>query len=282
MSEVRCRPFYIRMFDILIGEGYTCDEVGQFPYFSPANLCKDDWRDQKKVFSCTLPERRDEVEIRKTAISLREDRSVSSAASSASSSDFSVMTGIPPTSFVDVIAGQYGYTAIMDLLRRGIIRGYDDGLFRPKAMVNRAEFVKMLIGGLHPSEAQGETNCFPDVTDEWFASSVCAAKRLGWVSGYSDGRYRPDQVIRRDEGLKIVVASLGLPLETTAPAPPDVASSTWFTPYARKAMELRLILEPTFRPMLIATRADAAVWMYRGLQAMQGAGTSSSSTKTSP
>ena len=281
LDSVRCRPFYLRMVDILVGEGYACDEVGAFPYFSPANVCTDDWRDAKDTFTCRIPERTDEFGIRLTAIELRGEGTASSALSewasvsseSSSSSGMGVITFFP-----DVIAGQYGFTAIMDLLRRGVIQGYDDGLFRPKATVNRAEFVKMLMAGLHPEEAQRETDCFPDVTDQWFSGYVCAAKRLGWVSGYRDGMYRPEQTIRRDEGLKIVVASLGHALDSAAPLPPDVADETWFTPYARKAMELRLILEPTFRPMLLATRADAAVWMYRALQALGAAQSSLSTT----
>ncbi len=269
LHSIRCRPFYMHMFDVLVAEGYQCDEAGEYPYFSPANLCLDNWRDAEDVFSCRIQERLDEFDIRRLALLYRGGVAASSAlsASSAASSEASTVTGSTVASFPDVIAGHYGYTAIMELTKRGVIHGYSDGAFRPQNTVNRAEFVHMLLSGLHAEDLRGEIQCFPDVHQEWYAPPVCAAHRLGWIQGYRDGKFRPEQMLRRDEGLKIVVASLGLPLTSPAPLPPDVADGTWFTPYARKAMELRIILEPTFRPMQLATRADAAVWMYRALRA---------------
>ncbi len=265
LSPIRCRPYYILYLDVIVGEGYACEEVGSYPYFSAANDCTDDWRDAVNGFTCKNEERDNEFEMRRLALNVQSNGSSSSSAVSSGSGTSSASSTV--TSFPDVIAGHYGYTAIMDLVQRKVLRGYADGTFHPLNNVNRAEFLRILLGGLHPEEARDEKNCFPDVHDEWYSPYVCAGKRLGWVVGYRDGTYRPEQTIRRDEGLKIIIASLGLELDSPAPLPPDVVEGTWFTPYARKGIELGMMLEPTFRPMQLATRADAAVWMFRALRA---------------
>jgi hypothetical protein len=167
-----------------------------------------------------------------------------------------------PTEFPDVIKGKYGYTAITELAKQGVLRGYDDGTFKPLNNVARAEFAKMLIAGLHPEDSKGEANCFPDVADEWFATFVCATKRLNWVSGYADGYFRPAQTMTKAEGIKIVVASL-LALTPENETLTVEAGAKWYLPYVQWAVENKLLLEQTFDPNALATRADAAVWMYR-------------------
>jgi hypothetical protein len=172
-----------------------------------------------------------------------------------------------PKYFPDVISGHYGYTAIMDLAQRGIVQGYEDGTFQPTKTVNRAEFSKLLINGLYPNEIQDEIGCFPDVGREWFSSFVCAAKRLHWIIGYPDGTFKADQTIKKSEAMKIIVSSMGVSLDSAAELPAGTKDGEWYSPYIRKAMELKMILEPSFIPDAVVTRADAAVWIYRSLKA---------------
>lgn len=279
LTEVRCEPYYLMLFDSAVGEGFICEEVGQYPYFSNANDCVSDWRIVGS-FECTTPLRDDEFEQRKQAIDRRGGKSGSGvvdgsgatvvtgsggSASSVSSFSFSSRPRVA-VSFPDVLFGQYGYTAIMDLAGRRIVQGYDDGSFRPYATVNRAEFAKMLVGGLHREKLLQETGCFPDIRSEWFSSFVCTAKRMSWIMGYPDGRFHPGQTISKAEAMKIIIESLGVPLDSVAALPPGTPDGQWYTPYIRKAMELKLILEPAFNPDSAVVRADAAVWMYRSLR----------------
>lgn len=39
-------------------------------------------------------------------------------------------------------------------------------------------------------------NCFEDVEDEWFAPYVCYAKEKGWVTGYPDGTFKPENNVK--------------------------------------------------------------------------------------
>ena len=270
LTPLLCRPYYLMEFDFAVGEGFECEEVGKFPHFSNANDCVNDWRIGRGQV-CDVPLRENEMEIRRRALGLPE---ASSSASSASGS--SVSSGPPDgetgsgssassssVTFSDVLSGQYGYTAIMDLAQKGIVSGYRDGTFKPKNIINRAEFSKMLMAGLHVKELRAESRCFPDVRAEWFAQFVCAAKRLRWIAGYPDGTFKASQTIKKAEALKIVMASLNVPLDSLAALPQGTADNQWYSPYVRKAVELGIILEGSFFPGADATRADAAVWMYR-------------------
>lgn len=285
LASVRCKPFYVLRFDIAVGEGYACDEIGQYPRYSGKFQCIEDWRTTGGK-ECSIPVRENELAIRQQILVDRGEYSSSASSSSASGSGSAVTAH--PTSFPDVIQGYYGYTAITELARRGIIGGYPDGLYRPAQSLNRAEFSKLLVATLRPQELLGETGCFPDVGDEWYSATVCAAKRLGWLQGYPDGTFKPRQTMRKSEGIKVVVAALRESLPWTVvlddgagQLPIGVPENTWYTPYVRTAVTLQLLMEPSFNPAATVSRADAAVWLYRSLKASGALQKSSSAAPAS-
>lgn len=266
LAAVRCSPFYSMLFDVAVGEGYHCEEVGAYPYYSNKNTCVNDWRTSEEM-TCDVTWRDNEFEYRRNAIDFREGGSSASSESSEASSASS-SSSAPAVTFSDVLQGHYGFTAIMDLAARGIIKGYSDGTYQPYQTVNRAEFSKLLIGGLHTNQLRGEHSCFPDVVESWFSPFVCAAKRLQWLKGYPDGTFKPEQTIKKSEAMKIIVSSIGVPLDSLASLPAGTPDGQWYSVYIRKAMELNLILEPSFNPEADVTRSDAAVWIYRTLKAL--------------
>lgn len=182
----------------------------------------------------------------------------SSASSASSSRTVSVRV------FSDVSDGFYASKEIIALNESGIIQGYSDGTFRPNETVNRAELIKLLIAGLHVAESKNERDCFPDVKAEWFSTFVCAAKRLNWISGYSDGSFKPSNTVNRAEAIKMIVSSLTDDMDSTAALPVDVSEDDWFAPYVRKAVELGIVRDSLFNPGANLLRADAAIWIYRG------------------
>ena len=100
--------------------------------------------------------------------------------------------------------------AVTALSEEGILGGYSDGTFRPDAKINRAEFMKVAVAASGNSAAGSD--CFSDVTDEWFAKYVCYAKTVGWVKGYSDSTFKPTQEITLIEALKILASALKVDL----------------------------------------------------------------------
>lgn len=183
---------------------------------------------------------------------------------SSSMSSFPSSISAKESRFSDVKQNDYAEKEISTLYLKGIIQGYSDGTFKPSNTVNRAELLKLLIAGLHASENKGEKGCFPDVSDDWYSPFVCAAKRLGWVAGYASGEFKPASTVNRAEAIKMIVSSLTTDLDSSASLPNDVPADSWFAPYVRKAVELGIVIETSFQPTKVLTRADAAVWIYRG------------------
>lgn len=137
--------------------------------------------------------------------------------------------------------------AIEYLNTKGVIGGYPDGTFRPMNTVNRAELLKILVGGKGVSpEMEMYNSCFPDVINEWFAPFVCYAKEQGWVGGYPDGTFRPANTVNTAEAIKMVVNAQGyeVPASVQTSLYDDVDGSTWYAPYVKAAKD-KGILEPS-------------------------------------
>lgn len=274
LQMLKCTPSYLMSFDVAVGEGYACEEIGQYPFFSGKQSCTDDWQKEGGLV-CDVQGREEELAFRREIMERYYGVVFSSSSSSSSSSvaSSSSSSAKPVPVFPDVLQGKYGYTAIMDLAAHGIVRGYSDGTFRPAGKVNRAEFTKLLIAGVAYAELDEAGNCFPDVPfDQWFSMYVCMAKRLGWLQGYPDGLFRPERPITRAEALKVVMSSLGIPMESAVPLPAGVPSTAWYAPYVRKAVEVGVLLEQSFSGSEDATRADAAVWIYRARKVLSAQG----------
>lgn len=109
------------------------------------------------------------------------------------------------TPFSDVAPGSSYFEAASFFKSRGIIRGYEDGTFRPEKTMNRAEFLKLILDTLHiyPSSI-GYSKCFRDVRDQWFAPNICYAAARGWVGGYPDKTFHPDESINYGAAVKVL------------------------------------------------------------------------------
>lgn len=124
-------------------------------------------------------------------------------------------------SFSDVGEWDTTFKAIDYLREEGIVIGYDDGTYGIEKNINRAEFLKIVME-VTDYELEGD-NCFPDVTDQWFAPYVCTATDLGFVDGYDDGTFKPNDDINFVEASKIVTNVLGMELVED--------DTEWFSPY---------------------------------------------------
>ncbi len=168
----------------------------------------------------------------------------------------------PRVVFSDVPRTHTAFSAISELFDRGVIGGYADGTFRPRNSINRAEFLKILVGGFASHELRNDKRCFTDVGTEWFSEYVCAAKRLGWVDGYVDNTFKPAQQINRAEAMKILIDAFGAEDLSRGAVPSDVRSGVWYHPYVARGVTLGIVDARTlFKPAENLTRADAAVWI---------------------
>ena len=102
-----------------------------------------------------------------------------------------------PNTFVDVPKGHWAANYIGYMQQFGIIMGYSDGSFHPDAPVTRAEFAA--IASRFEKLTEGSKS-FTDVPDTfWAARYINFAATRGWVTGYSDGTFKPNEPITRAE-----------------------------------------------------------------------------------
>ncbi len=112
-----------------------------------------------------------------------------------------VTIGTEPAIFTD-IAGHWAESYIVDLARRNVIKGYEDGSFRPDQTISRAELM-VIIAQLLNWEATvipPEPN-FTDYQDIpwWSLTAVMAAREKGIIYGYPDGSFNPYGEVTRSE-----------------------------------------------------------------------------------
>ncbi len=101
------------------------------------------------------------------------------------------------STFSDVPKGYWAANYIGYMQQFGIVTGYTDGSFRPNAPVTRAEFAA--IASRFEKLTQGSKS-FTDVPDtHWAARYINFAATRGWVTGYSDGTFKPEHSITRAE-----------------------------------------------------------------------------------
>ena len=100
--------------------------------------------------------------------------------------------------FSDVSADAWYANAIGYMEQNNIIRGYSDGSFRPDAYITRAEFA--VIATRFEAIKTGLSNNFTDVpVGYWAYDSIGYAVSRGWVKGYTDNSFKPDNNITRAE-----------------------------------------------------------------------------------
>jgi hypothetical protein len=153
--------------------------------------------------------------------------------------------------FPDVALTHKNFYAITFFFINKIIQGYPDGTYKPNNPINRAELMKLVVSTNNSNEidAVKYSNCFPDVKDEWFAKYVCYAKEQGWISGYPDKTFKPENYVNRAEAIKIGINSslekAQIPDLTTAQMalqmPSDMDKSAWYANYLRFAIIYELL-----------------------------------------
>ena len=104
--------------------------------------------------------------------------------------------------FKDVKAGDWYKTAVDIMARQGVIKGYEDGTFRPNQPITRREFAAIAARYAGNIDAW---KTFRDVPPtDWAYKLINRVAGAGWINGYEDGTFRPNNNITRAEVVAIV------------------------------------------------------------------------------
>ncbi len=170
-------------------------------------------------------------------------------------------------SFSDLPSNSSYSTAINYLADANIINGYPDGTFKPDQQVNRAEFLKLVLESSEIPKDVSTPTPFPDIDNTaWYAQYIRKAYSEGWVQGYPDGTFKPEQSINKVEALKIIGEIQQWQLEQPEEKPyNDIEISAWFSSYVSYAKEKNFLEERTslYFPELLFTRAQVSEVLFR-------------------
>ena len=114
--------------------------------------------------------------------------------------------------FTDVSNDAWYCSAVSTLSAMGIISGYPDATFRPNASITRAEFAA--IATRFDVNGDKTPASFNDIADHWAKDEIAVATNNGWVNGYEDGSFRPQNKITRAETMSLVNRVLNRKPET--------------------------------------------------------------------
>lgn len=162
--------------------------------------------------------------------------------------------------------------AIAYMKDQGIITGYPDGSFHPGYSINRAEFLKIIVGAKY--SASKINSCisstypshytyirFPDVSkDTWFAPYICTALKYQIIDGYPDGTFKPEAYINFVEAAKILTSTL---IPTDKQIATNLSSNPWYSSYISLLGEKKAIPRTISKLNSNVLRSDMAEMVYR-------------------
>ncbi len=129
--------------------------------------------------------------------------------------DYSGVEDVTPTppafTFTDLPDTHWAYNSVNVLAENFILDGYLDGTFKPDANITRGEFAKIIVSATDTLDTSA-TSSFSDVSgDDWYYYYVSSAYKEGFIKGYPDGTFRPNDYITRADICTIVSRCLGSP-----------------------------------------------------------------------
>ena len=104
--------------------------------------------------------------------------------------------------FNDVAFGLWHNKSISTMANIGILKGRTADTFVPNAPITRAEFAA-ICSRFDRSDVEVQSN-FNDISGHWAENEIRRAASLGWIQGYTDGSFKPDQNITRAEAASMI------------------------------------------------------------------------------
>ncbi|MGN7478583.1 S-layer homology domain-containing protein [Solibacillus silvestris] len=146
------------------------------------------------------------------------------------------------------------------------------------------EYYRSKVGGVMDERDlyQYDTRKFKDIGGHWAEEQIMFLAEKGWISGYSDGTYKPNNSITRAQAAAIISNFLALTPTTENISFSDVEKSFWASESICLAAQHKIINGiggGRFSPNTILTRAQMAQIFYNAGFYSQSAGNHANSFK---
>ena len=176
------------------------------------------------------------------------------------------------------ISGHPFEKEITKLVEAGVVSGFPDGTFKPDQEVTRAQFAKLVAVAFGLNTTGFTTSTFNDVpADHWAFGYIEAVAAKGWVKGFPDGGFHPEENITREQMATLMIRVLGREedakkyQEAFVQANDCAAVSDWAwgavtIAYHSDVQILTYHPGRTIEPQKAATRAETAYAVYHAMK----------------
>lgn len=158
------------------------------------------------------------------------------------------------------------------LVSRGMISGFSDGTFKPDAKITRSQFAAIVARTFNQPAVQPSAT-FTDIPSGfWAAPAIAKAVQMGFIAGFPDNTFRPNQFLTRIQTIVALVRGLKLTGGTPnalgvyrdrAQIPSYAADAVATATAKRMVVNHPQIAE--LRPMVDISRAEVAALIYQAL-----------------
>ena len=188
-----------------------------------------------------------------------------------------VPTPTNPAGFNDT-SGHWAESFIQGLVSRGLISGFPDGTFKPEAPITRAQYAAVIAKAFDlPAKQSAKT--FSDVPQNfWAADFITKANQMGFISGFPDNTFRPNQNLTRVQAIVSLISGINLTdgtLDVLKVYTDRAQIPSYATDMVAIATQRRIVVNhPNVRqlePMRDITRAEVVAIIYQALVALNRA-----------
>ena len=176
--------------------------------------------------------------------------------------------------YTDVSTGAWYYDYVMVANELGIMQGNGNRTFLPEKSLTRAELVQVLANYAEADLSSNTASVFSDVAaGAWYAPAVAWAKENGYISGYPDGTFKPNQTVTREDFCTIMSRYLQKQGVTYTTKTVTFADESQIAGYAKEHVAycagiglVNGVGNDKFDPKAGTKRAEAATIMVRLVQ----------------
>lgn len=156
-------------------------------------------------------------------------------------------------SYSDLSDDHWAAWAVKYVSDIGLFSGYPDGTFKPNNSITRAEFSTVVFKFLKLEEPQLLRNKFDDCIGHWAQKYIEKLSDSGYINGYPDGTFKPQNNIKRAESVALINRALKRgPLYGVDEIFPDVSSTHWaYGDIAKGAITHRYYIDDEGREILL-------------------------------
>ncbi len=162
--------------------------------------------------------------------------------------------------FPDLSRTHKNYTAVSTLVEKGVIAGYEDGLFKPDREITRTEFCALMsrILGYDKETYVMEEIPFTDVAEGyWGEAYIAFCYNRGIINGMGNNEFWPASMVTLEQATKMAVCAMGL-----EEAALEITADKWYLGYAAVADDNNLFYKINIKYGTPAIRGDIAQLMY--------------------